>query len=154
MERNDHRPADDELEQAQSINNRAERDSGFFQQLQVALRECALPLFEETARHAKASGIEAVIEQALDNRDQPHITLNAKYPGDVGYSSYSIIGEMATHAVVHREFYADNALLRRQVGLLPSINQKVIDTHLATLFSKAFALSLPHLLQRHPAGFW
>jgi hypothetical protein len=95
-----------------------------------------------------------VIEQAIDNRDELRTSLNAKHPGDAGYSSYSIIVAMATHAVVHREFHTDNALARRQVGLLPSLNQKVIDTHLATLFSKAFALSLPHLLQHHPAGFW
>lgn len=154
MNRNNHRPADESMEHEQTAGSQAECDSAFFQQLQVALRECALPIFEETARHAQASGIEAVIEQAIDNRDEPRISLNAKHPGDEGYSSYSIIGDMATHALIHREFYADNALTRRQVGLLPSINQKVIDTHLATLFSKAFALSLPHLLQRHPAGFW
>lgn len=133
---------------------RAERDAAFFQRFQVAIRGCALPLFEETARHAKASGIEVVIELAVENGDEPRISLNAKHPGDAGYSSYSIIGDMATHAVIHREFYADSALTRRQAGLLPSINQKVIDTHLVTLFNKAFALSLPHLLDRHPAGFW
>lgn len=154
MNRNNRRPADDSMEPEQTDSSRAECDSAFSQQLQEALRECAFPLFEETARHAEASGIEAVVELAIDSRHEPRISLNAKHPGDTDYSSYSIIGDMATHSVIHREFYADNALTRRQVGLLPSINQKVIDTHLATLFSKAFALSLPHLLQRHPAGFW
>lgn len=154
MKLNKHRPADDSMEPVQAVSSRAERDSAFFQQLQVAFRECGLPLFEETAREAEASGIEVMVELAIANQDEPRISLNAKYPGDTRYSSYSIIGDMATHSVIHREFYADNALTRRQVGLLPSINQKVIDTHLATLFSKAFALSLPHLLQRHPAGFW
>lgn len=137
-----------------TATGRAERDAAFFQQFQVAIRDCALPLFEETARHAQASGIEAMVELLIENNDEPRIILNAKHPGDTGYSSYSITGDMATHAVIHREFYADGALTRRQAGLLPSINQKVIDTHLATLFNKAFALSLPHLLNRHPVGFW
>lgn len=154
MNRNNRLPADDSMEPEQADSSQAECDSAFFQQLQEALHDCVLPLFEETARHAQASGIEAVIELAIDNRDEPRISLNARHPGEADYSGYSIIGDMATHSVIHREFYADNALTRRQVGLLPSINQKVIDTHLATLFSKAFALSLPHLLQRHPAGFW
>lgn len=147
MARNDHESSHP------AAVGRAERDAAFSQQFQLAIRGCALPLFEETERHAQASGIEALVELTLEN-DEPRISLRAKHPGDAGYSSYSIIGDMATHAVIHLEFYADSDLTRRQAGLLPSVNQKVIDTHLATLFNKAFALSLPHLLNRHPAGFW
>ncbi len=147
MARNDHESS------YPTAVGRAERDAEFFQRFQVAIRGCALPLFEETVRHAQASGIEALVELTVEN-DEPRISLQAKHPGDTAYSSYSIIGDMATHAVIHREFYADGVLTRRQAGLLPSVNQKVIDTHLATLFNKAFALSLPHLLNRHPAGFW
>jgi hypothetical protein len=132
----------------------AERDGAFLQAFQTALRDCALPIFEETARHAIASGIDAVVEFAVENQQEPRICLNAKHPDDERYSSYSIIADVAAQAVIHREFYADTALTRRQAGLVPSINQKVIDTYLATLFNKAFALSLPHLLKRHPAGFW
>lgn len=133
---------------------RNESDTAFCQQLQTALRDRALPLFEETARYAIENGIDAQVEVAIEDHRSPRISLRAKHPEDQTSSAYSIIGDVAKHGIVHQEFYADTAVTQRQAALLPSINEKVIDTHLATFFSKAFAMPLPPALNRHPSGFW
>lgn len=131
-----------------------ESDHAFAQQLREVLREQALGLFEETARDALASGIQATLELQLEHEQAPRLGLNVRHPGDETCSYYRIVGDLPRRGVIHQEFYADSGVSRNQAAQLSSVNQKVIDTHLAALFSGAFALSLAHLRKRNPAGFW
>lgn len=130
-------------------------DADFRQRLVSALTTRAMPLFQETARHAVENGLSVTVELLTEaGESRPRLVLTAQHPDDGLASSYSIIGDLENRSIVHEEVYAEPPATNRQNALLPSINEKVIDTRLATFFNKAFALSLPHILDRHPAGFW
>nr|WP_298147138.1 hypothetical protein [uncultured Pseudomonas sp.] len=131
-----------------------ESDMAFAQRLRETLREHALRLFEETARDVEASGIQAILDLQLEHDQVPSLGLSVRHPGDEASSYYRIVGDIARRGVIHQEFYADSGINRTQTAQLSSINQKVIDTHLAALLSGAFALSLARLRRRNPAGFW
>lgn len=125
----------------------------FLRDVEAALVDQALPLFEEAARHARRGGVEVTVEMDSSDPLQPQLRLAASNPG-TRTSSYRIIADVGNRGVVHEEFYACNDETRTLPAQLASINETVIDTRLAAFFLKAFALPLDYVTERRQAGFW
>ena len=118
-----------------------------------ALAQRVRPLFEEAASHARLHGLEVVVDLVLEHQ-RPRLILAVSRPGQEHVSSFSLIANPEAQRVLHETYYAESGDIHRQETQLAALNEKVIDTRLAGFFSKAFALPLDYLRDKHPIGFW
>ena len=111
----------------------------------------AAPLFEQAALAARQAGLRATVHTS---GAPPELCLELK-ASDQGYAShYRISADIGGGQVRHQLYFAADGTTRTLGAGLDSINNMVLDTQLVTLFHDGFALDLPVVSQRHPAGFW
>lgn len=126
-------------------------DASFQQAFELSLRGPILARFEEASRYAVTHGQQANLASVSDNqRSQLQLTL---LDSQGASNIYRINGDLLSQHIVLEQLYADGSSHRQEVTLA-GLNETVIDTELATFFSKAVGLKLDYLAERHPAGFW
>ena len=111
----------------------------------------AAPLFEQAALNARQAGLSATVNTSGNPSE---LCLEVKEAKQTYASHYRIEADTSRQCVRHVLYFVTNGTTRTLDGGLDSINAMVIDTQLASLFRDGFALTLPAVSARHPAGFW
>ncbi|WP_193072840.1 hypothetical protein [Pseudomonas sp. FME51] len=111
----------------------------------------AAPLFEQAALNARQAGLNATVHTSGSPSE---LCLEVKESEQSYASHYRIETDTARQCVRHVLYFVADGTTRTLEGGLDSINAMVIDTQLASLFREGFALTLPTVAARHPAGFW
>ncbi|PRB80470.1 hypothetical protein [Pseudomonas sp. MYb185] len=111
----------------------------------------AAPLFEQAALAARQAGLNAVVHTA---GSPPELCLEVSAVEHGHASHYRIAADTSRGQVRHQLYFVTDGTTRTLEAGLDSINSMVLDTQLATLFHDGFALTLPAVAERHPAGFW
>lgn len=111
----------------------------------------AAPLFEQAALNARQAGLDAMVHTA---GSPPELCLEVRTTDQPYASHYRIEADTARQCVHHVLYFVADGTTQALDGGIDSINAMVIDTQLASLFRDGFALTLPAVSARHPAGFW
>lgn len=111
----------------------------------------AAPLFEQAVLNARQAGLNATVHTTGNPSE---LCLEVKESEQSYPSHYRIEADTARQCVRHVLYFVADGTTRTLEGGLDSVNAMVIDTQLASLFREGFALTLPTVSARHPAGFW
>ncbi|MBO3273781.1 hypothetical protein [Pseudomonas schmalbachii] len=114
----------------------------------------ALPAFEEASRIARDRGLSCTVELLTNADGHPELRLQARQRDDLPHSTFRIIADPATRAVVHEEYSAISRRTHRVEGRLSSINSTAVDNQLSAFFMHAFALRLDYTSPRPIGTVW